>query len=87
MENSQILIKIDELVNFFFLNKALKKIIHFQGDSGGPFMCKNPQNPKQSYVAGIVSHGDGCARAGEPGVYTRVSKFLDWIRENMGKYK
>ncbi|XP_032513112.2 serine protease nudel [Danaus plexippus] len=51
-----------------------------QGDSGGPLLCTNPANPQQWYVAGIVSHGDGCARKGEPGVYTRVSVFVSWIR-------
>ncbi|XP_050343182.1 serine protease nudel [Nymphalis io] len=51
-----------------------------QGDSGGPLLCRNPMNTQQWYVAGIVSHGDGCARKGEPGVYTRVSLFVSWIR-------
>ncbi|KAI5644482.1 trypsin domain-containing protein [Phthorimaea operculella] len=51
-----------------------------QGDSGGPLLCKNPRNPQQWYMAGIVSHGDGCGRVGEPGVYTRVSLFVKWIR-------
>nr|CAI5852171.1 unnamed protein product [Callosobruchus analis] len=53
-----------------------------QGDSGGPFMCRNPRNPTQWYLAGIVSHGEGCARPNEPGVYTRVSRHLGWIAEN-----
>ncbi|CAH1999694.1 unnamed protein product [Acanthoscelides obtectus] len=53
-----------------------------QGDSGGPFMCRNPKNPTQWYLAGIVSHGEGCARPNEPGVYTRVSKHLGWIADN-----
>ncbi|CAK1598802.1 unnamed protein product [Parnassius mnemosyne] len=51
-----------------------------QGDSGGPLICKNPLNAQQWYVAGIVSHGDGCARKDEPGVYTRVSIFTEWIK-------
>lgn len=54
-----------------------------QGDSGGPFMCRNPNNPSQWYLAGIVSHGLGCARPNEPGVYTKVSKYVDWIAENI----
>jgi secreted trypsin-like serine protease len=46
-----------------------------QGDSGGPIV------PKDAPVklVGIVSWGEGCARPGKPGVYTRVSRFKDWI--------
>ncbi|XP_030025581.2 serine protease nudel [Manduca sexta] len=51
-----------------------------QGDSGGPLLCRNPLNSQQWYIAGIVSHGDGCARKDEPGVYTRVSLFVKWIK-------
>ncbi|CAH0702950.1 unnamed protein product [Spodoptera exigua] len=51
-----------------------------QGDSGGPLLCRNPLNSQQWYMAGIVSHGDGCGRKDEPGVYTRVSLFVKWIK-------
>lgn len=50
-----------------------------QGDSGGPFFCQSESNSHQFYLAGIVSHGEGCAREDEPGVYTRVALFVDWI--------
>lgn len=50
-----------------------------QGDSGGPLFCKSISNPREWYLAGIVSHGNGCARAGEYGVYTRVAIYLEWI--------
>lgn len=52
-----------------------------QGDSGGPLLCRVPEDPTRFYAAGVVSHGEGCARPGEPGAYTRVSRFIHWIRE------
>ncbi|XP_076759375.1 venom protease [Xylocopa sonorina] len=48
-----------------------------QGDSGGPLQI--PVGPCLYQVVGITSFGDGCALLEKPGVYTRVSHFLDWI--------
>lgn len=39
----------------------------------------------QYYLMGIVSYGIGCAEPGFPGVYTRVTHFVDWIVKNMNK--
>ncbi|KAK0183422.1 hypothetical protein PV327_001466 [Microctonus hyperodae] len=54
-----------------------------QGDSGGPLMCKISEFADQWYVAGIISHGIGCARPDEPGAYTNVAYFSPWINNTM----
>ncbi|MFE6039139.1 S1 family peptidase [Streptomyces sp. NPDC056452] len=48
-----------------------------QGDSGGPMFRKD--NAGAWIQTGIVSWGEGCARAGYPGVYTQVSTFATAI--------
>ncbi|MET8081662.1 serine protease [Streptomyces sp. NPDC005303] len=40
-----------------------------QGDSGGPLVA-------QGKLIGLVSWGSGCGRAGQPGVYVRVSEVM-----------
>ena len=52
-----------------------------QGDSGGPMVVL--ATDEETYLqVGVVSWGYGCAEAGYPGVYSRVSYFLDWICTN-----
>ncbi|CAG2170704.1 unnamed protein product, partial [Oppiella nova] len=50
-----------------------------QGDSGGPLIQKDRTG--RATVVGIVSTGNGCGRPGYPGLYTRVSYYIDWINE------
>ncbi|XP_040393820.1 mast cell protease 1A-like [Cygnus olor] len=45
-----------------------------QGDSGGPLVCNK-------VAQGIVSFGHD----NPPGVYTRISNYLPWIKKNMKK--
>ena len=58
--------------------------IDFQGDSGGPLIARNGTFSPYSLV-GVVSFGAGHGKCdkGIPGVYTRVTNYLDWIKENL----
>ncbi|KAG5681288.1 hypothetical protein PVAND_010739 [Polypedilum vanderplanki] len=51
-----------------------------QGDSGGPLMIQLPNG--RWTVIGIVSWGVKCGESTHPGIYTRVSKYIEWIIEN-----
>ncbi|KZM26923.1 Trypsin [Ascochyta rabiei] len=50
-----------------------------QGDSGGPLVSAS-----SSTLVGVVSWGNGCAQAGQPGVYARVSTLLSFVNSNLG---
>ncbi|XP_075853526.1 tissue-type plasminogen activator isoform X1 [Microcebus murinus] len=50
-----------------------------QGDSGGPLVCLKDN---RMTLVGIISWGLGCGQKDVPGVYTKVTRYLDWIRDN-----
>lgn len=49
------------------------------GDSGGPMVIQ--REDKRFVLAGVISWGIGCAEPNQPGVYTRISEFKDWINQ------
>ncbi|XP_012064597.1 PREDICTED: serine proteinase stubble [Atta cephalotes] len=51
-----------------------------EGDSGGPMVIQRARD-KRWILAGIISWGIGCAAPNQPGVYTRISEFRDWINQ------
>ncbi|KAK2499590.1 hypothetical protein MC885_012444 [Smutsia gigantea] len=47
------------------------------GDSGGPLICRGT-------LQGLVSWGTfPCGKPNDPGVYTQVCKYVDWINQTM----
>jgi trypsin len=48
-----------------------------QGDSGGPLLNQ------QGTLIGTVSFGEGCAKEGKPGIYSRISSLMDFISQGI----
>ena len=51
---------------------------------GGPLYVNSDVGGKQKNIlVGIVSYGYKCGMQNMPGVYTRVSAYLEWIEDAM----
>ncbi|KAM3926881.1 ovochymase-1 [Leptodactylus fuscus] len=51
------------------------------GDSGGPMICRSENKYK---LVGVVSWGSETCNPKVPAVYSAVSKYRDWIKQNTG---
>ncbi|XP_057601571.1 vitamin K-dependent protein C isoform X2 [Hippopotamus amphibius kiboko] len=51
-----------------------------EGDSGGPMVVSFRGT---WFLVGLVSWGEGCGRLQNYGVYTKVSRYLDWIHSHI----
>lgn len=51
-----------------------------QGDSGGGLMVLHEN---RWYLVGIISYGIGCGTPGVPGIYTDVTKYIGWLKDEL----
>lgn len=66
----------NNFLNYYILKSYLPFLA---GDSGGPMVIQ--REDKRFLLAGVISWGIGCAEPNQPGVYTRISEFRDWINQ------
>ncbi|XP_013909891.1 PREDICTED: complement factor I-like [Thamnophis sirtalis] len=53
-----------------------------KGDSGGPLVCFDSNNV--GYLWGIVGRRETCGESGQPGLYTKVALYFEWIARHTG---
>lgn len=57
--------------------------VFIQGDSGGPLVCRRGDHWTQ---VGIVSIGLDCGDVNFPGIYSKVSFYVDWITKTIRQF-
>ncbi|XP_030643570.1 neurotrypsin [Chanos chanos] len=63
-----------------------RRVDSCRGDSGGPLVCERPGSGGDSWVVyGVTSWGHACRLQDSPGVYTKVSAFIPWIKKVTGQ--
>lgn len=55
------------------------------GDFGGPLVCYDEE--RNLHLSGLVSWGLSCETVDKPGVYTRVSRYITWIKDTIEEYR
>ncbi|XP_052871273.1 serine protease snake-like, partial [Anopheles cruzii] len=60
------------------------------GDSGGPLQLRVPEADRDAglcsrpyYLVGITSNGMICGTVNQPGIYTRISSFVSWVKSEI----
>ena len=53
------------------------------GFLGGPLVVQKSFSDDTAVIYGVISHGHKCALENKPGVNTRVTRYIDWIKKRM----
>jgi len=56
-----------------------------QGDSGGTLACQQTDGSWRLYGATSFGVAGSCLDAGKPGIFTRISSYMDWITKNVNE--
>ncbi|XP_063709657.1 uncharacterized protein LOC134838122 [Culicoides brevitarsis] len=71
---------LDDRIHLCANDKTGHRMDTCEGDSGGPLEMKLLNyNLKVPFLVGVTAFGKGCG-FDSPGVYTRVSSYIDWIK-------